>query len=374
MKKNSLNKDTFQNFREWLLSRDRGNSHSNVDAAISRIRNLEDLLDKTYVEGETVDLLHVLYERLSSATTRYSGKAKADVIKEVKKNIDRAKCALNDKKGEFGKSQSRNVPKYKSVLNAYIAFLEDMFPEFKEKNASNEEIQKVNQNKISGFQRLTPDFFKKGIVGLLRKAKVFLSSDSDTITMTMETFHQLLDDYAKLHGANVNNDIYRTTSFITMDGSRMVSDWEVVLADKMIITAGDFMINQSDVREVCFDPVSGSLNLSYDENYENSIELPSFASEKGIDNELSVHVMSQPPIPDQVNLIHELREVCYRIKDEMKPYIRVKGKKSEEVNYNDKLSAAMESINHNNLANLTNVAYDLLRRYGDGFHIELAIQ
>lgn len=381
------NCEIFQGFRDWLIVNER-KTPERASVIKSNLWELEILTKEIELNFDKVGSqdackilrkhykgLHSLYDLLGEPATPDHQKVNIQYTEAfLNKVFERLateksfKELLNSAGCENRKTKKED---YNTALILYCKFLSEMYGKFSLDELDMKRKRK-RESKIPIEERIPAKYFIKGLVRQLLKHKLILGKDSKTIISIMDAFHEFVEETC--NDAYRKKNIYRTTSLITMDGDRMVSDWEVVLADKMIITAGDFMINQSDVREVCFDPLSGRLNLSYGENYENSIELPSFASEKGIDNELSVHIMSQPPIPDQVNLIHELREVCYRIKDEMKPHIRVKGKKSEEVNYNDKLSAAMESINHNNLANFTNIAYDLLRRYGNGFHIELAIQ
>lgn len=366
MKKKITDQETFQNFREWLKSNE-GLRSSNVDGIISRIRSLENILAETYVEGEKVGLLHSLYTDLHNSK-KHSGKTLVSEFKRIKGALNKANAALNGKKGDL-KNQPQNITKYRSVLNAYIRFLEFMFPEFRKFNTPTD-----TDDKIYGLQRLTIDSFKKGIVGLLRKSKVIFSADSETITISMGTLQKILDDYANLHGAKNCDDLFKLTSLITLDTNPVVLDWEVALAENMAITVDRKPVNDPDVSELCFNPLEGSLEIYYGDYYMDSLELPSFAIENSIDNELSVHVMAQPSIAKQVDLFNKLRGVCFSMKEEMRPYIKIKGKKVKEVGYEDKLAVAVASINYDKLMNLAKYAYGLLREYGDGFHIELAIQ
>ena len=266
----------------------------------------------------------------------------------------------------------------KSALTIYIHFLAEMFKEFTYEELVSDGLitpTRIRKPKIEGGVPLTPAMFKKGIVGLLRKCKAVLSSDSETVTIPLDMFHKLVEDAVQLHGGKMVSDIYKATSFMTESAIKPNTDWELAFTEDMRIETknGGVYIGE-EVNKIIFNPEQSNLIICSSESALFEQPLACMAVTRSSRTRLGVRVMEQAPLDQQIQLLKELRNVCYKIKAIIAPYAKLQQRKLSRVEYNDWLPTVLDSIQMPVLLESAANALYLMKEYGKMFRISLVTE
>lgn len=370
----------FSGFREWLITNE-GQKDGREDTIPSYLRSLENDLSREYVQGRQIGLLHDLYAKLSAAQSLKKS-AQTPVINDVKRTIGGAFRTFVENKGNAGsfKGYSKSkIDNYKSAFILYVQFLSEFFGFFTVDELVAEGIIKRtrkggSRNSLSAEKRMPVWAFQKGIAKLMRKFKVFAEGDNKMITMPLDKFHEILEAYASLHGADGVNDILKSTSFMqTIEPAFINSTWESVLIDNVELCVDDRKLCLEDVSEVKVDSNDSRMTLLYTDGEEEHY-LPQISASTKSKRELSMRLYNPLSIGEQKRILDDLRGICYRINQEIRPYFKVMSKNISDEESKEKQPKALSKVNYPNLIQFGYEALEALKQYASCLRVELVLE
>lgn len=371
----------FELFRDWLEM----TKPKSASEIVSNIRKLETLLQNkvTYVTGEKLDELHTFYGKLVPLSRQTISGRKNELFK-IKQALGGWYDVLTkksiQKQNGLDKCKKKQLDNFKTAYLDYVRFLGDVFGMFTLRELENERFIERERSKegtiLSGI--LTGDMFRKGLFKIFKKFKLFASLDGKMITMSLDTFMEILEEYAATRGADLRKELYGVTSCIVTTDIQISPNWESwesVFVSNVSAEINGEPIDLANADEVIFDRYSDELEITDSCGNVQSYQVErAYIDRKSPHSKLSLRMLSRLPIREQRPIIEKLINSCKEISSETIKYREIIPLDLDLEQRLQLLPTAFENINLNRVFYSAVEALAALAEYARGFRVELVAE
>lgn len=353
-------KETFQNFRYWLIY-NLDCEPNRAEELASRLRTIEHKLPPEY----DADYIRQFYSRLKKIVG--SAIARKDDIDKILKEYKNIYDCVSNRRDPFNDIKQNTCYEYKTALRYYLQFLATMTGRFTES-----EVNKLCPSE-RGIKGQKPDaipanIFKAGVFAALRKVKcIFPGKGSKTIEITLDQLHELIE-YATEQRMQSSDkfDALDLTSFMLHRTPVERFDWRTILIDHMDVYAGDKIVPFIDCR--CVRPCNDILIIKTKYG-ETEYILPIFTLSTPKMLSIAYLPTFRGTITEHLEYMKRFSEMIQNIQSAIQRIIPASVEKETENIIRE--AVIMET---DTLKMLVDEAYELLREYASKFRVDLVAE
>lgn len=258
--------------------------------------------------------------------------------------------------------------------------MEFVFNRFTLEDLEDEGYIKQGRRKYSKSEPvvLTSSMFRRGLFKIFKELNLFPDIDGDIITMTLEKFQAVVDAYSRLHDIRAKQDLYGVLSIITADMDYEIPLWEDVFIANISTEIDNRLIDLHYISSVKYDGGQNRLKISgvWGEQDITLLSISVTKPKRRKKTKLSLRVLSQPPMKEQLRQIEGILRHCDEIQKGTQKFIEIlpKGISSLTEIQKDEEVLIAKSFSKVDFEEVFTSARDMFRaliEYARGFRIEL---